>query len=53
MLGIKKGQKGCMEFISGDIFGKYSKMKIQVMTIVLFGLLILKKGTKEKKTLIH
>ena len=31
MLGIKI-KKGCVEFISEGIFGKYSKMKILVLT---------------------
>jgi len=28
VLGIKKELKGCFEFISEEIFRKYSKMKI-------------------------
>ena len=31
VLGIKIGKKGCVEFISEEIFEKYSKMKILVL----------------------
>ena len=31
MLGIKKGRRGWVEFISEGIFGKYSKVKILVL----------------------
>ena len=31
VLGIKLGHKGCIESISEEIFGEYSKMKILVL----------------------
>ena len=35
VLDIKTGQKGCLELISDEIFGKYSKMKRLVLIFIL------------------
>jgi len=38
VLGTKIGKKGCVEFIYEGNFGKYSKMKILVLTFLKKGI---------------